>query len=60
MFDLFFRISGLNGTILKKELMEYNVVTKGLFYNQGTSSVSFLVKNEMFCNSTTCFSLCYE
>ena len=33
---------------------------KGLFYNQGTSSVSFLVKNEMFCNSTTCFILCYE
>ena len=32
----------------------------GLFYNQGTSSVSFLVKNEMFCNSTTCFLLYYE
>ena len=32
----------------------------GLFYNQGTSSVSFLVKNEMLCNSTTCFLLCYE
>ena len=35
-------------------------VRYGLFYNQGTSSVSFLVKNEMFCNSTTCFVLCYE
>ena len=32
----------------------------GSFYNQGTSSVSFVVKNEMFGNSTTCFLLCYE
>ena len=37
-----------------------STVCYGLFYNQGTSSVSFLVKNEMFCNSTTCFLLCYE
>ena len=37
-----------------------NMFSKGLFYNQGTSSVSFLVKNEMFCNSTTCFLLYYE
>ena len=42
------------------EDIDVNVPGYGLFYNQGTSSVSFLVKNEMFCNSTTCFLLCYE
>ena len=37
--------------------MMQDILIYGLIYNQGTSSVSFLVKNEMFCYSTTCFLL---
>ena len=43
--------------IIKAQCTRSNL---GLFYNQGTSSVSVLVKSEMFCNSTTCFLLYYE